>query len=193
MIFINTCFNKNKIYLGEWLSLKNLNKIKLFLMAFIPIILLILLDQLSKIWIVSNLKDKADIILIPNVLQLHYLENTGAAFSIMNHNMMWFFYIITPLISIVLFYILWKCAGNKKHQLLYWIMIFLIAGAFGNYIDRIYQKYVVDFIYVSLINFPVFNIADIYVTCSVVMLFITVIFLYSEEDFEELGLFKHGN
>ena len=111
----------------------------------------------------------------------------------MNHNMMWFFYIITPLISIVLFYILWKCAGNKKHQLLYWIMIFLIAGAFGNYIDRIYQKYVVDFIYVSLINFPVFNIADIYVTCSVIMLFITVIFLYSEEDFEELGLFKHGN
>lgn len=173
--------------------MKNLNKIKLFIMAFLPIILLILLDQLSKIWIVSNLKDKADIILIPNVLQLHYLENTGAAFSIMNHNMMWFFYIITPLISIVLFYILWKCAGNKKHQLLYWIMIFLIAGAFGNYIDRIYQKYVVDFIYVSLINFPVFNIADIYVTCSVVMLFITVIFLYSEEDFEELGLFKHGN
>lgn len=162
-------------------------------MAFIPIILLILLDQLSKIWIVSNLKDKADIILIPNVLQLHYLENTGAAFSIMNHNMMWFFYIITPLISIVLFYILWKCAGNKKYHLLYWIMIFLIAGAFGNYIDRIYQKYVVDFIYVSLINFPVFNIADIYVTCSVIMLFITVIFLYSEEDFEELGLFKHGN
>lgn len=173
--------------------MKNTIKIKQLTIAIVSILVLIGIDQISKLLVVKHLKNKTDLTIIPNVLELHYLENTGAAFSIMNHNMMWFFYIITPVICIILFYILWKTAGLKKFKLLHWITVVLIAGALGNYIDRIYQKYVVDFIYFKPINFPVFNVADIYVTCSVALLFITIIFLYSDEDFNELGLFKHGN
>ena len=62
------------------------------------------------------------------------------------------------------------------------ILIFLIAGAIGNFIDRILYHYVIDFIYFSLINFPVFNVADIYVTCSVFVLFILILFVYSEDE-----------
>ena len=62
------------------------------------------------------------------------------------------------------------------------VLIFLIAGAIGNFIDRVLYQYVIDFIYVSLINFPVFNVADIYVTCSVVVLFLLILFVYSDED-----------
>lgn len=178
---------------GDRLELKNKMKIKFSVLSALSILLLIFMDQLSKFLVVENLKGKSDIVLIPGVLELHYLENTGAAFSIMNHNMMWFFYIITPVICLILSYVIWKTAGNKKFNLLYWITIFLFAGAIGNYIDRVHQKYVVDFIYFSLINFPVFNVADIYVTCSVALLFIVIIFVYSDEDFNELGLFKHGN
>ena len=62
-------------------------------------------------------------------------------------------------------------------------ILVLIAGACGNLIDRILHKYVVDFIYFSLIDFPIFNAADIYVTLSVTALILLVIFKYKEEDF----------
>jgi signal peptidase II len=60
------------------------------------------------------------------------------------------------------------------------------AGAVGNMIDRIFRKYVVDFVYFSLINFPVFNVADIYVTVAAVMLVILILFFYQEEDFDRI-------
>ncbi len=67
-------------------------------------------------------------------------------------------------------------------------MVFLFAGALGNYIDRILNHYVIDFVYFSLINFPVFNVADIYVTCTVILLFVLLLFYYKED---ELRLFFH--
>ena len=64
------------------------------------------------------------------------------------------------------------------------ILIFLMAGAVGNLIDRASQQYVVDFLYFKLINFPIFNVADIYVTCSAIALMILGIFYYKDEDIE---------
>jgi len=124
---------------------------------------------------------------------LHYLENTGAAFSIMNQNMMWFFYIITPILCLCILYVVYKIGFRKKYRLLYWTLIVLFSGAIGNYIDRILHQYVIDFIYLSCIRFPVFNIADIYVTISVVLLFLCILFIYKEEDLNEIGIFKHEN
>lgn len=60
--------------------------------------------------------------------------------------------------------------------------VFCGAGAVGNMIDRVFRKYVVDFIYFSLINFPVFNVADIYVTVAAFMLVVLILFFYQEED-----------
>jgi len=82
--------------------------------------------------------------------------------------------------------LLFRMPRVKKYNVLNYVLLFLIAGAIGNYIDRIINHYVVDFIYFSLIDFPVFNVADCYVTVSVIILFFLVLFYYKDEDFEEI-------
>ena len=65
-------------------------------------------------------------------------------------------------------------------------LCFIGAGAVGNMIDRIFRGYVVDFFYFKLIDFPVFNVADIYVTTAAVILIVLIVFLYKEEDFDRI-------
>ncbi|SDH43796.1 signal peptidase II [Pseudobutyrivibrio sp. 49] len=161
------------------------NKITSIIYSFALILISIFLDQYTKYLAINHLMNKDDIILIPGVLQLHYLENTGAAFSLLEGKQV-LFAIITPVLLILLAYVLIRMPQNKKYTLLNYIIIFVIAGAIGNYIDRVSNNYVVDFIYFSLINFPVFNVADIYVTCSVIALFLVIIFYYKDEDLEEI-------
>ena len=68
-----------------------------------------------------------------------------------------------------------------------------MAGAFGSLIDRVARGYVVDFFYFKLIDFPIFNVADIYVTVTMVLLIGLILFYYKEEDFEFLRRKgKHG-
>lgn len=155
------------------------------LYSLILILILIALDQFTKVLAVRHLMNKPDIILIPNVLQLHYLENTGAAFSILEGKQI-VFVIITPILLVALCYILVKMPQTKKYQALDYIIVFLVAGAIGNYIDRIMNNYVVDFIYFSLINFPVFNVADCYVTVSVILLLILIMWYYTDEDLDDI-------
>ena len=153
--------------------------------ALVLIILLILLDQYTKSIAVSSLMNKDDIILIPKVLQLHYLENTGAAFSMLEGKQ-GLFAVATPILVLILIYLLFRMPAQKKLVALDYIIVFLIAGAIGNYIDRISNNYVVDFIYFSLINFPVFNVADCYVTVSIILLLLLILFYYKDEDLEEI-------
>lgn len=148
---------------------------------------LIFLDQITKVLAVSHLKGQNDFIVIPNVFQLHYLENTGAAFSILEGKQI-VFAIVTPILLLILLALLIRMPQNKKFIWLNYIIIFLIAGAIGNYIDRIANNYVVDFFYFSLINFPVFNVADCYVTVSIFILLFLVLFYYKDEDLEEIKL-----
>jgi signal peptidase II len=68
------------------------------------------------------------------------------------------------------------------------LLVLVASGAIGNMIDRLSQNYVVDFVYFSLINFPIFNVADIYVTCSTVGLILAILFYYKEDDFRFLSL-----
>ena len=147
--------------------------------------LLIFIDQWTKSLAIHHLQGKQDIILIPNVLQLHYLENTGAAFSLLEGKQN-IFAVVTPILLILLLFVLFKMPRDKKYLYLDYIIVFLIAGAIGNHIDRVANNYVVDFIYFSLINFPVFNIADCYVTVAVIVLLLVVLFYYKDEDFEEI-------
>lgn len=75
---------------------------------------------------------------------------------------------------------------EKKYTALNYVIIFIFAGAVGNYIDRILNSYVVDFLYFSLIDFPVFNIADCYVTVAIIVFVLLILFYYKDEDFEEI-------
>ena len=83
--------------------------------------------------------------------------------------------------------------ADKKYNYLFFTIIFLTSGAIGNFIDRIRFAYVRDFIYFELIDFPVFNVADIYVTLSVITLIILIFFVYKDEDFEFLSRKRKSN
>ena len=155
--------------------------------------LLVELDQITKIFAKANLANKSEgVSIIPGVLKLFYLQNEGAAWGILNGKLN-FFIILTCIILLVLVYIVIKMPADKKYNYLFFTIIFLTSGAIGNFIDRIRFAYVRDFIYFELIDFPVFNVADIYVTLSVITLIILIFFVYKDEDFEFLSKKRKSN
>ncbi len=155
------------------------------------LVLFIALDQFTKYLAVTGLKDKAPLDIIPNVLQLYYHENTGAVWGIMSGKVS-FLAIVTVLIMAGMVAVYFKIPEDKRYNSLRIIMVFITAGAIGNLIDRSIRKYVVDFIYIKLINFPIFNIADTYVTVSAVLLILLSVFYYKDEDFDFLSRKKSG-
>ena len=136
------------------------------------------------------LKDQPPIPLIPGILELRYLENRGAAFGILQ-NKQWFFVLVTLIILALILYIFLKLPEDRKYTLLTVLLLFIAAGAVGNLTDRLLQNYVVDFIYAVCINFPIFNVADMYVSVSTCFLVLSLLFYYKEEDFSFLS--KKGN
>lgn len=143
--------------------------------------LLIFADQITKVWAVANLKEGRVIELIPGVLQFNYLENQGAAFGILQNHQT-FFVIAGAIILFLVMYLLFVTPHERRYNLLSVLLVMIVAGAVGNMIDRVNLGYVVDFIYVSAINFPIFNVADCYVTVSTIMLAFAILFYYQEED-----------
>jgi signal peptidase II len=169
------------------------------------VLFLIALDQFTKYLAVTFLKGNQPISIIKDVFELKYLENTSAAFGIdpisilqnifhfeifeqnpdiYLHFRMGFFYILTIIMIAVFVWVFFKIPNVKRMLYLDLTFLFLSAGAIGNLIDRITQQYVVDFLYFKLIDFPIFNVADIYVTCSAIALLILGLFYYKDEDIE---------
>ena len=145
------------------------------------IFILTCLDQGSKYFVLTRLKNTPDIILIPGVLQLHYLENRGMAFGLFEGKIP-VFVILCVLFFCVFLYIYIKIPKTRYYLPLICTALVLAAGAVGNLIDRVFRGYVIDFIYFSLIDFPVFNVADIYVVCSGIFLVFCVCFKYKDEN-----------
>lgn len=162
-----------------------MGKPKSVLWGVIGFIILVLADQWTKKLAVLHLKDQDPIVLVKNVFELYYLENRGAAFGIFQGKRV-VFLIITVIILAVLAYCFWRIPYTRKFVTLRGILVLIAAGAVGNFIDRMCNGYVVDFFYFKAINFPIFNVADIYVTCSAVFLAILLIFRYKEKDLNEL-------
>ena len=152
------------------------------LLGIIIVIIGVIIDQVTKYFASSYIKDNP-IIIIEDILELSYLENTGAAFGILQ-NQQWFFLIITVITLCIITYIYIKLPRDKHYTPLRLCMISLMAGAIGNMIDRIRLQYVIDFIYFKIIDFPIFNVADIFATVSTFALIILFLFYYSEEDFD---------
>ncbi len=147
--------------------------------------ILILLDLGTKAAAVQALQGKPPIVLIDGVLELLYIQNTGAAFSLLE-NAQWLFILIAVLAVVLITLFLIRIPKKRRFLPLQVLLTLISAGAVGNLIDRIRLGYVRDFIYFSLIDFPVFNVADIYVTVSTVLLVLVVLFYYKEEDFDFL-------
>lgn len=158
---------------------------------------LIALDQISKYWATICLKGKNDFDILKDILSLHYLDggNTGAAWGMLSGKIIVF--IIFTIIAVIVIarfmlntYRLLKRTNKLSIKLLNFSLALLMAGALGNLIDRIVHGYVIDFIYFKLINFPVFNVADCYVTVSCVFIIIICAFKLNEEEFNYILSFK---
>ena len=154
-----------------------------FLVWFIGIILLIVADQAAKYWAVSKLKGTSGMTIIPGVLELQYLENRGMAFGMLQGRQM-LFLVLCTFFCIALLWLFYKIPKTGYYLPLILTGGILAGGALGNFIDRAFRGFVVDFIYITLIDFPVFNVADIYVVCGGILLAILVLFYYKDEDFE---------
>ena len=133
---------------------------------------LVLVDQLTKIAVQHWLKPIGDFPLIDGVLHLTYLENRGMAFGMMQ-GQKWLLIWVTAIVLLVL--IAAVMMGKVKKPATLFTVAVIIGGGVGNLIDRIYRGYVIDFIYVKIINFAIFNFADICAVCGAGLLLVSVI------------------
>ncbi len=170
----------------------------------IIVFLLVAIDQITKYLAIAFLKDKNPFVLIKDVFELQYLENQSAAFGVdiisILHRIfhfayfeenpdafllckMIFFVVLTLMVVFLLACMYLRIPENRRFRWFNWILIVFVAGAIGNCIDRTVHQYVVDFFYFKLIDFPIFNVADIYVVVATIAFIIVGLFYYKDEDY----------
>ena len=141
------------------------------IISFVLVLVLVVIDQLVKHWVVASVALNTAHPLLPHVLALTNLRNNGAAWSILE-GQQWFFSLVTVVALAVILYLFYRWRHNPRLLL---PLSFILAGAVGNFIDRIQQGYVVDMFETLFVNFPVFNVADCCLTIGVVWLVIIII------------------
>ncbi len=145
----------------------------------ISFICLVILDQLSKAWIINNFQVGESLYIIDKIFSLTYVQNTGAAFGIMQGKL-WFFILAALLVvGLISFY-------NLRYKPKFYVQYFsglIVGGAIGNLIDRILHNSVTDFFSVGW--WPVFNIADIGIVCGSIGLFIYLLFIDRSDSLHE--------
>ena len=156
-----------------------------YILAALLVFISVCFDQFTKALAVSHLKGQQPLMLIKNVFQLEYLENRGAAFGMLQNKQI-FFFVIVLIISVFIIWFYLHVPMTGKYLPLRFCAVFIFAGAIGNFIDRVKLSYVVDFFYFKLINFPIFNVADIYVTVGTFVLAFLLLFYYEEEDLDRI-------
>lgn len=156
-------------------------KIKRYAIIIISMIAMIFADLATKALAATNLKGKPAVTVIPGILEFRYLENDGMAWGLLS-GAIWAFIILTVAALLILIYVIVRIPKQRRYIPLMAVLSVLGAGAFGNLTDRIFLGYVRDFICVTFIDFPIFNVADIYATVSMIVLIILVIFVYKNDD-----------
>lgn len=136
------------------------------------IAILIVLDQLVKSYVVQNIALGEIKSWIPNLVSLTYLQNRGAAFSILQDQQLLFAFITLVVVVGAIWYL------HKHMEDSFWMVLgltLIIAGGLGNFIDRISQGFVVDMFHLDFINFAIFNVADSYLTVGVIILLLAML------------------
>lgn len=141
------------------------------IISFALALVLVAIDQLVKHWVVASVALNTAHPLLPHVLALTNLQNNGAAWSILE-GQQWFFSLVTVVALAVILYLFYRWRHNPRLLL---SLSFILAGAVGNFIDRIQHGYVVDMFETLFMNFPVFNVADCCLTIGVIWLVIIII------------------
>ena len=143
-------------------------------MELLVIFLGLVLDRLTKVWALTSLKD-SNVILIKDFFSLEYLENRGAAFGILQNKLILLAFVTLLVIAGMIYYII---KYKPKSKFLRISFALIISGALGNLYDRIFYKYVVDFIlihYKEVYYFPTFNVADMLVVVGTLILAISIV------------------
>ena len=163
-------------------------KTKKVIISLLIAFLIVVLDQLTKFhisMIMTPYSDEKKV--LSDLLVLRYIKNSGAAWGSFS-SMTTVLIVVSIVLIIGLGYYYFKIINDDEKRVLRVLIAFVIGGAIGNLIDRVRFGYVIDFIYVKCINFPVFNVADIFVTVSMfVMIFII---LFSKDDDEPVKVEK---
>lgn len=140
------------------------------------------LDQLFKYLAIVYLSDKLTLPIWQDVFHLTYIENRGAAFSMLEGRR-FFLVILTGVVILFGIYIL--LSGKIKSKFLMWAVALGIGGGIGNMIDRIFRGYVVDYLDFRIIKFAIFNFADCCVVAATIMIMIYILFIYKDKTLEE--------
>ena len=150
-------------------------------------IVLLFADQITKHIIRIRLELHSYYTVIEKVLQIYHYENSGAVWGILKGQRIVFILMAVIVMCVLLFFLV-KAPAEKKYLRLNVALTMIAAGAIGNTIDRVMNGTVTDFIYVVLINFPIFNVADIYITLATFWLVIMVLFIYKDEDLDVFAI-----
>ena len=156
-----------------------------YMSAILSVLVLIVIDQYTKLLAIKHLKSNSAIPIWKGVFSLQYLENRGAAFGILQNKSL-FFVIITLIMVLAIAYCYIRMPKTKLFLPLRIAAVLILAGAIGNFIDRVRYGYVVDFFYFELIDFPIFNVADICVTVPMVAIIVLLLFVYKDEDLNQI-------
>ena len=150
----------------------------MYLFMAIVAAILVVADQLSKLWIVANIPLYGTVDALPGFFNLTYVQNTGAAFSSFQ-GMQWLFALIFLVFTVG---IVWEFSKKRLPFTTFdrWCIVAIYAGGLGNMIDRVRLGYVVDMIRLEFMNFPVFNVADCLITCGCVVLISHLVFFNRE-------------
>lgn len=168
------------------------NRIKQYIPTLIIMIALIVLDQVTKLIARSALADSS-VAVIEGVFEFKLVYNTGVAWGMFGQSPVVITLIALIIMAVVAFVYFKIPVENKRLRFLRILLILIFSGAAGNIIDRLCVDAVTDFLYFKLINFPVFNVADIYVTVSGILVAILLIFYYKEEDLDFLKFKRKKN
>ena len=136
----------------------------------------VLIDQFSKQIVTAYLDLYQKVEVIPSFFNLTYVQNYGAGFSILEGQR--FLFLFITIVAIIIFsYMLYK--GKNSHIVYKTSLLLILGGTLGNFIDRIVHTYVVDFLDFIIFgyDFPVFNIADSFLTIGVILLLIYTLFI----------------
>ncbi len=138
-----------------------------------------IIDQVTKHFVLQNIGIGEMIPVIDKFFYLTLYMNSGAAFSILKDGRP-FFLVITPIVAILIIFIMFK----NKNRFLSFTLAIILGGTMGNYIDRVVAGEVTDFLlfYIGSYPFPVFNVADIALTCGTILIGIYVTFFYKEPE-----------
>ena len=140
--------------------------------------LILVADQVTKYLTVENIRPLESVPFIPGVVRLTYVENEGAAFSMLQ-GQQWLFALIFVAFAV---FIVWEFSKKRLPFKPFerWCIVAVFAGGLGNMIDRLWKGHVVDMIATEFIDFPVFNVADCFITCGCILLIVHLAFFNKE-------------